>query len=89
MDMVFEDKNTKKLVIIELKLNKIGRSAINQLRRYMNYMKNETKKKVEGVIVCQGIMPAFEKEFRNLKKIKILRYGWNLKIEPTSYKENK
>jgi len=77
--MIFEDKNRKK-IIVELKLNKIGRDAINQLRRYMNYIEKETKKEVGGILVCKGIMPAFEEELKNSKKIKILKYGWKLEI---------
>ena len=79
IDMIFEDKNRKK-IIVELKLNKIGRDAINQLRRYMNYIEKETKKEVGGILVCKGIMPAFEEELKNSKKIKILKYGWKLEI---------
>lgn len=81
IDMIFEDQNGKK-IIVELKLNKIGRDAINQLRRYMNYIEKETKKEVNGILVCKGIMPVFEEELKNLKKIKILRYGWKLEIIP-------
>ena len=81
IDMLFEDKRGKK-IIVELKLNKIGRDAVNQIRRYMSYVRKETKKEVNGVIICKGIMPAFEKELKKLKKIKILKYGWNLKIAP-------
>jgi RecB family endonuclease NucS len=81
IDLIFEDEKGKKIVV-ELKLNRIGRDALNQLRRYMKYLEKQTKGEVEGVIVCKGVMPAFEEEFGNLKKIKILKYGWNLEIVP-------
>ena len=81
IDLLFKDKKGN-LIVVELKLNKIGRSAIDQLRRYMDWVENETKKDVTGVIVCKGVMPAFEKEFKNLKNIKILCYGWQLKVYP-------
>jgi len=77
IDLLFKDEKGN-LIVVELKLNKIGRSAIDQLRRYMDWVENETKKDVTGVIVW----PAFEKEFKNLKNIKILCYGWQLKVYP-------
>ncbi len=72
IDLIFEDKNGNS-IIIELKLNKIGREAIKQLNRYMDWARKETNKNVTGVIVCKGIMPAFEEDLVKLKNIKILR----------------
>ena len=48
----------------------------------MRWIKNETKKDVAGIIVCKGVMPAFEDEFKKLKNIKIFCYGWQLKVYP-------
>jgi len=79
IDMIFEDK-LENSVIIELKLHKIGRDAITQLRGYMNWMKKQTNKKVTGIIVCKGVLPTFEDEFKTLKNIKIFYYGWNMII---------
>ena len=79
IDLMFENKD-KTVIVVELKLNKIGREALNQLRRYMNYVKKEPGKAVKGVIVCNGVMPAFEKEFSSLRNIKIMRYGWKLDV---------
>lgn len=81
IDLLFKDKNGN-LIVVELKLNKIGREAINQLRRYMNWIKKETKKEVTGVIVCRGVMSAFEEDLKKLKDIKIFCYGWQLKVYP-------
>lgn len=75
IDMLFEDKKGNPTVV-ELKLNKIGRDAINQLRKYMNWVKKETKRKIVGAIICEGVMPAFEEDFKKLKDIKIFCYGW-------------
>jgi len=81
IDLLFEDKKSNKIVV-ELKLSKIGRAAINQLRRYMDWVEKETKKEVKGVIVCSGVMPAFEEDFKKLKDIRIFCYGWQLKVFP-------
>ena len=79
IDLLFEDKKGNPIVI-ELKLNKIGRDAINQLKRYMNWVKKETEKEVTGVIICKGVIPAFEEDLKKLKDIKIFCYGWQLKV---------
>ncbi len=81
IDLLFKDKNGN-LIVVELKLNKIGREAINQLRRYMDWIKKKTKKEVTGVIVCRGVMSAFEEDLKKLKDIKIFCYGWQLKVYP-------
>lgn len=79
IDLLLEDDKGNPL-IVELKLNKIGRKALNQLRRYMDWVKKETKKEVKGVIVCNGVMSAFKDDFEKLKNIQIFRYGWQLKV---------
>jgi hypothetical protein len=79
IDLLLEDKKGN-LIVVELKLNRIGRGAINQLRRYMNWVRRETNKEVAGVIVCKGVMPAFEEDFKKLKDITVFCYGWQLKV---------
>jgi hypothetical protein len=81
LDLLFEDKSGNPIVV-ELKLNKIGREAINQIRRYMKWIEKETKKDTAGIIVCTGVMPAFEEDFKKLNKIKIFCYGWKLTVQP-------
>lgn len=79
IDLLFED-NKGNPIVVELKLNKIGRDAVNQLRRYIDWIKKETKKQVRGAIVCNGVMPAFVDDLKKLKNIKIFCYGWQLKV---------
>lgn len=81
IDLILKDEK-ENLVVVELKLNRIGREAINQLRKYMVHMEKETEKDVKGIIICKGVMPAFEEEFKKLKDIKIFCYGWQLKLYP-------
>jgi len=81
IDLLFEDENGNP-TIVELKLNKIGREAIKQIRKYMTWAKKQTKKDVYGIIVCKGVMPAFCKEFQKLSDIKIYSYGWQFTIRP-------
>ncbi len=79
IDLIFED-NKNNIIIIEIKLNKIGNEAVNQLRRYINWVSKETNKKVSGIIICSGVMPAFQNDLQKLKSIKIFCYGWQLKV---------
>lgn len=79
IDLLFEDKK-KRLIVVELKLNKIGRDAVKQIKKYISWLKKDTKKDVTGVIICKGVMPAFEEEFKKLKNIKIFTYGWLLSV---------
>jgi len=84
LDLLFEDENNN-LVVVELKLNEIGRYAINQLRRYIRQVRADTKKKVRGIIVCKDILPTFVDEFRRLRNIQIFHYGWKLKVYPREW----
>jgi len=82
-DLIFENE-IGGLLVVELKLNKIGRDAITQLRRYMDWVKQETKKEVGGAVICKGVMPVFKEDIKKLKNIKIFCYGWQLNVYPWS-----
>jgi len=81
IDLLFKDTDGNKIVI-EMKLHKIGREAVKQIKNYMKWVKVKTKKKVKGIIVCEGVMPAFEEDIKKLKDIKVLCYGWQLQTQP-------
>jgi RecB family endonuclease NucS len=83
MDLLFEDGEGN-LIVVELKLDRIGRDAIRQVRRYMNWVKEATNEEVVGVVVCKGVMPAFQEDLKKLRDIKIFCYGWQLKVYPWS-----
>jgi hypothetical protein len=83
MDLLLLQDRHGNLIVVELKLRKIGHDAVGQIQRYMRSLeKTERGKKVSGIIVCQGVLPTFEKDFRKLKNIKIFCYGWQLEIYP-------
>ena len=81
IDLLYEDKEHNP-VVVELKLDRIGRDAVNQVRRYVYWLEKETKREATGVIACKGVMPAFEEDLKKLKDIKILCYGWQLRVYP-------
>lgn len=84
LDLLFEDPR-KNLVVVELKLNEIGRSAIDQLKGYIRQIREDTKKEVRGIMVCKDILPTFVNEFGKLRNIKIFHYGWKLGIYPRKW----
>ena len=81
IDLLFEDSNSD-LIVVEVKLNRIGRDALQQIQRYIHELRTKEKgKKVYGVIVCAEVMPAYESDIRNQKDIRILTYGWDMKVQ--------
>jgi hypothetical protein len=80
IDLLLEDADGNK-IIVEMKLHKIGRGAVEQTRNYMKWLKKKTNKKVSGIIVCEGVMPAFAEDIKKLKDIKVLCYGWQLQTQ--------
>lgn len=80
LDVLFEDR-AGHLVVVEVKLGRIGRDAVQQTKNYVRYLRTQENKKVSGVIVCAGVMPAYEEDLRKQKDIRILVHGWNLQIQ--------
>jgi hypothetical protein len=78
-DLLLEDKN-KELTLLEIKLGFIGHDALQQITSYIEELSIETKKKVNAVIVCAGVMPAYMEEISRQKNIKIMIYGWELSV---------
>jgi len=79
LDVLFEDKQGN-WVVVEVKLGRIGRDALQQTKTYIRDLRDETNKNISGVIVCAGVMPAYEDELRKQKDIRILVYGWGLQV---------
>jgi hypothetical protein len=80
LDVLFEDKQGD-LVVVEVKLGHIGRDALRQTKSYIHDLQKETGKTISGAIVCAGIMPAYDEELRKQKDIRILVYGWDLRVQ--------
>jgi len=82
LDVLLEDKQGN-WIIVEVKFSRIGRGAIQQIRTYIHdlRLREETSKKISGVIVCAGVMPAYEDELRKQKDIQIFIYGWDLRVQ--------
>jgi hypothetical protein len=80
LDVLFEDEPCN-LVVVEVKLGSIGREALRQLNIYIHDLRKGNDKKIKGVIVCAGVLPAFVEELKKQKKVHILVYGWDLKVQ--------
>lgn len=79
IDLLYEDGSGTKH-IVELKLGHIGRGALNQLQRYMGWVRKQGPGTVKGILVCGGVMPVYEDEIRGAEGIMVLRYGWHMKM---------
>ena len=70
------------LTVVEVKLDRIGRDAFRQIQSYIHELRTkEDRKKVNGVLVCAGVMPAYDDDLRKQKEIRILIYGWEMKVQ--------
>lgn len=81
IDLLLETK-VGHTIVIEVKLHRIGRGAVKQLRNYMKWVrKGRRKQDVSGIIVCEGVLPAFAEDLAKLKDITVMCYGWQLKLQ--------
>jgi hypothetical protein len=79
IDILLRDKSGN-FIVVEVKQNRIGHDALQQVRSYVADLRETTSKKVSGILVCPGIMPAFESELAAAKNVKIYLYGWQLQL---------
>lgn len=78
-DLIFLDKQGN-FIVVEIKVTPIGRNAITQVNNYVSELKKYNKCDIKGVIICPGVMPAYEEVIRKQKKVKVLIYGWALTV---------
>jgi len=84
VDIILETTSGNRIVV-EIKLHRIGRNAVKQVRKYMKWAKKGWNgKKVRGIIVCEGVLPAFAEDVVKLKDIDVFCYGWQLKLRKYS-----
>jgi hypothetical protein len=80
LDLLFEDRDGN-WVVVEVKFNQSGRNTLRQIKTYIQDLREETNKNISGVIVCAGVMPAYEDELRRERDIRIFIYGWDLLVQ--------
>jgi len=80
-DLILEDQSGD-LVLIEVKLGRIGRKAARQLKRYLHDLRRDSNRNIRGIVIGSGVMPAYEADLSKQKDIDIYVYGWQLKIRP-------
>jgi hypothetical protein len=80
IDLLFQSTQNE-LVLVEVKLGKIGRGAISQIEGYIADLRSTQDLPVRGAIVCAGVMPAFEEDISKKKNIDIYVYGWTFDVE--------
>jgi len=84
IDLLFTDKKGD-YVVVELKLESVGRGALAQIKRYMHEIRKTTKKDVRGIIVCKDILPAFRETYKKLHDVRVYYYGWKAGLTLASF----
>jgi hypothetical protein len=81
LDLILGTQSEDEYVIVEVKQGYLGRNALSQIREYVKlFEEQKPRKKIRGVLVGDGVMPAFEEDLLNQDDIQIMTYGWNLGI---------
>jgi hypothetical protein len=80
-DLIFQDRH-EGFLIVEVKLGQIGRDAVIQIRQYVKEFKRRTRNNVRGVLVCAGVLPAYQDEISKQKDLTVLTYGWRMHVQP-------
>jgi RecB family endonuclease NucS len=57
--------------VVELKLGLVDWAALNQLQRYMGRVRKQGPGRVKGILVCGGVMPAYEDEIKEAEGIRV------------------
>lgn len=75
IDLLFRRRDSER-VVVEMKAGLIGRSALEQIKRYMHKVRKAYKSQTRGIIVCKGVQEAFLPVFERAEGVKVHRYGW-------------
>lgn len=82
MDFLAEEKNTKDLVVVELKVGKAYDSAVGQISRYVGYLTKELagEKNVRGIILAEDMDDKAKYALNILPGIEFRKYRLDLKV---------
>jgi hypothetical protein len=83
IDFLAIDKDKNDLVVIELKRGKTSDSAVGQLLRYSNWVKEniaEKEQKVRGIIIARNVDEALNYAVKNLENVEVRTYKVNFQL---------
>jgi hypothetical protein len=82
IDFLAVDKNTGDFVVIELKVGKVGDSAIGQILRYMGYVKANLAgdKNVRGIILAEEIDEKAKYALSMIPAVEFKKYKLNIQL---------
>jgi len=81
LDLLLHNSETGERIVVEIKKDRVGRDAKQQIKRYMELCRGELGyQEVRGIIVCPGILPYYEDDMVKAKKenITVKTFGWKL-----------
>lgn len=83
IDFLAVDKSNNDLVVIELKRGKTSDSAVGQIQRYINWVKDniaDTGQNVKGIIIARKVDEALRYGIKNLDYIDIKTYKVDFRL---------
>jgi restriction system protein len=84
IDFLATDKNTKDLVVIELKRGKTSDATVGQILRYISWVKENVAEKgqnVRGIIIAKDIDDALRYAVKSLDNIEVKKYKVDFQLQ--------
>ena len=81
IDILAKDKSTGEYVVIELKRNQTGDETIGQIARYMQWVEENFKSKVKGIIVCGKWDKKLDYARKRMGDVEVFRYEVNFRLK--------
>jgi hypothetical protein len=90
IDVLLKNEKNKELIVVEIKKGMIGKEVYKQISDYIKELKPQVRtqygmERIKGIIVCNGILPAFEDFYYELvtkKDIDVMFYAWKFSFRP-------
>lgn len=79
LDLLLIEEATDTLYVVELKRNQAGAAVYHQTRNYMDLLKNETNKKVKGIICLHEFQQDLQELVKQDPEIELFTYNFNFK----------